>query len=94
MSAILDRQGLQVAAPIDLRTKRAESFSPQVIQGFWQKLEKKNPKIVVMSPTFETTDFKKEEMVWQQFHLCIGVAEHRLLGGKHFLILRPESGNI
>ena len=28
LSAILDRQGFQVAAPIDLRTKRAESFSP------------------------------------------------------------------
>ena len=27
-------QGLQVAAPIDLRTKKAESFSPQLIQGF------------------------------------------------------------
>ena len=30
LSAILDRQGLQVAAPIDLRTKQAESFSPQL----------------------------------------------------------------
>ena len=35
LSAILDRQGLQVAVPIDLRTKKAESFSPQLIQGFW-----------------------------------------------------------
>ena len=34
LSAILDRQGLQVAAPIDLRTKNAESFSPQLLQGF------------------------------------------------------------
>ena len=47
LSAVLDRQGLQFAAPIDLRTKKAESFSPQLIQGFWQKLKKKNPKIVV-----------------------------------------------
>ena len=62
-SAILDRQGLQIAAPIDLRRKKAESFSPQLIQGFGQKLKKKNPKIVVMSPTFETKDFKKEEVV-------------------------------
>ena len=30
LSAILDRQGLQVAAPIDLRTKKAESFLPQL----------------------------------------------------------------
>ena len=83
LSAILDRQGLQVAAPIGLRTKMAECFSPQLIQGFWQKLKKKNSKIVVMSPTFETRDFKKEEMVWQQYHLCVDVAEHQILGGKH-----------
>ena len=38
LSAILDREGLQVAAPIDLRTKKAESFSPQLTQGFWQQL--------------------------------------------------------
>ena len=41
MSADLDRQGLQVAVPIDLRTKKAERFSPQLIQGFWQKFRKK-----------------------------------------------------
>ena len=80
LSAILDRRGLQVAAPIDLRTKKAESFSPQLMQGFWQKLKKKNPKIVVMSPTSETKDFKKD-VVWQQYHLCIDVAEHHFLGG-------------
>ena len=42
LSAILDRQRLQVAAPIDLRTKKAESFSPQLIQGFWHELKKKS----------------------------------------------------
>ena len=51
LSAILDRQGLMVAAPIDLRTKKAESFSPQALQGCWSKIKRKNPKIVVMSPT-------------------------------------------
>ena len=35
LSAILDRQGLQVAAPLDLRTKKAERFSPHLSQGFW-----------------------------------------------------------
>ena len=30
LSAVLDRQGLQVAAPIDLRTKKAESLLPQL----------------------------------------------------------------
>ena len=35
MSAILDR------APVDLRTKKRESFWPQLLQGFWSKLKKK-----------------------------------------------------
>ena len=60
LSAILDQQGLQVATPIDLRTKKAESFSPQLIQGFWQKIKEKNPKIVGMSPTFVMKDFRKD----------------------------------
>ena len=85
------RQGLQVAAPIespiDLRTKKAESFTPQLIQGFWQKLKKNNPKNVGMSPTFETKDFTKEEMVWQQYHLCVCVA-------RTLPYLGPESGKI
>ena len=49
-SAILDRQGLMVAAPVDLRTKKAEGFSPRALQGFWSKTKRKNPKTVVMSP--------------------------------------------
>ena len=80
LSAILDKQGLQVAAPIDMRTKKAESFSPQLIQGFWHKIKKKNPKIVGMSPTVETKSFKKKEVVWQQYHLSLAVAEHQIHG--------------
>ena len=38
--------------------------------------------------------FKQKEVVWQQYHLCLAVAEHQILGGKHFLILGPESGKI
>ena len=49
LSAILDRQGLLVAAPVDLRTKKAENFTSQLLQGFWYKLKSKNPKVVVMS---------------------------------------------
>ena len=64
------------------------------LQGVWRKLKRKNPKITVMSPTFETKDFKKEEVVWQQYHLCIDVAQHQILGGKILLILRLESGKI
>ena len=53
-SAILDRQRLLVAAPGDLRTKKAESFSPQSLQGFWSKIKRKNPKTVLMSPAVFT----------------------------------------
>ena len=93
LSAILDRQELQVAAAIDLRTKKAESFLAAADTGLLAKKDK-NPKIVVMSLTFETKDFNKEDMVWQQYHLCIDVAEHQILGGKHFLIFGSESGKI
>ena len=85
-SALLDRQGLIVAAPVDLRTKKAESFSPQLLQGIWSKLKKKNPEIVVMSPTVTTKKSKRKEVIWQQYRSC--------LAGKHFLILGPESGKI
>ena len=54
LSAMLDRQRLLVAAPVDLRTKKTESRSPQLLQGFWSKLKENNPKIVVMFPTVTT----------------------------------------
>ena len=57
LSAILDRQELSVAVPVDLRTKKTESFSPQLLKGFWAKLKKKFPKIVVMYPTVTTKKF-------------------------------------
>ena len=65
-SAILDRQGLLVAAPVDLSTKKAESFSPQALQGFWSKIKMKNPKIVVMLPTVFTKYTNQKEVIWQQ----------------------------
>ena len=60
LSAVLDRQGLQVAAPIDLCTKKAESFSPQLLHGFWHKFKKKNPKIVGMSPDCWDEELQEE----------------------------------
>ena len=54
LNAIFDRQRLMVAAPVDLRTKKAESFSPQALQGCWSKMKIKNAMIVVMSPTVFT----------------------------------------
>ena len=41
LSAILDRQGLLVAAPVELRTNNIESFSPQLLLGFWSKAQEK-----------------------------------------------------
>ena len=89
LSAILDRQGLQVAAPIDLRTKKAESFSPQLVQGFWQKVKKKNPKIVVMSPTFETKSFKKKW--YRNSTICARTWQNIKLLAEDSLILGSES---
>ena len=86
LSAILDRQGLLVAAPMDPRTKKAESSSPQLLQSLRFKLKTKNPKIVVMSPAVTARSFKQKEVVWPQYHLCVAVAEHQILGGKHFLV--------
>ena len=42
LSAILERQGLLVAAPTDLRMKKADNFAPQLLQGFWLELKKKS----------------------------------------------------
>ena len=51
LSAILDRQGLMVAALVDLRTKKAESFSPQALHGVWSKIKTNNSETAAMSPT-------------------------------------------
>ena len=43
LSAILDRQGLMVATQVNLRIKKAESFSLQLLQGFWLRIKRKYP---------------------------------------------------
>ena len=94
LSAILDRQGPLVAAPVDRKNENSESFSPQLFQGFWSKLKNKIPKIVVMSPTVTTKNSKQKEVTWKQCRLCLAVAQYQILGGKHFLLLGPESRRI
>ena len=89
LSAILDRQELLVATPKDLRTKKAEQFTPQYCRAFGTN-SRKNPKIVVMSPIVATKSYKQQEVIWQQYHVCLAVAEHQILGGKHFLIPRKN----
>ena len=75
LSAVFDRQGLLVAAKIDLGKKKAR-HSCHKASG---TSSRKNPKIVVMSPIVETQSFKKKEVVWQQYHLCMDVAEHQII---------------
>ena len=94
LSAVLDRHGLSVAAPVDLRIKNTESFSPQLLQGFWSKLKDKNSKIVVMPPKVTNKNSEKKDVIWQQYRLYLAAAEYRICGGKHFLILAPNSGKI
>ena len=69
-------------------------MSPQALQGFWSKMKIKNPKIVEMSPTVFTKYTNQKEVIWQQYSLCLAIAEYQILDGKHFLILGPESGKI
>ena len=83
LSAILDRQGLMVAAPPDLTIKRAEGFSPQAQQSFGSKIKLKNPKIGVMCPTVFTECTNQTEVIWQQYQRCLAIAEYQILGGKH-----------
>ena len=69
LSAILDRQGLLVAAQKEtLEPRRLGNFSSQQLQVFWSKLKKKSPKIVVMSPTVTTKNSEHKEVLWQKSH--------------------------
>ena len=68
LSAILDRQGLMVAAPKDVRTKKA--------------VKMRNPKIVVMSQTVTNKNFG-QKVIRKQNRLCLAVAECQILDGKH-----------
>ena len=90
LSAILDRQGLVVAAPPDLTIKRAEGFSPQAQQSFGSKIKLKNPKIGVMCPTVFTECTNQTEVIWQQYQLCLAIAEYQILDRKHFLQVRKD----
>ena len=95
LSGILDRQGLLVAAPKNFRTKKAESFSPQLLQGFWSKLKKNNTKIVVMSPTVTAKNSKQKKTSSGNSTVCAWPwQQKKILGGKHFLFLGRKSGKI
>ena len=94
LSAILDRQRLLVAAPVDLRTKKTESFSPQRLKGFWAKLKIKNTNIVVTYPTVTTKNSKKNSQKATVLSVLGRSRIPKSLVGKHLLTLGPESGKI
>ena len=48
----------------------------------------------MISPTIFSKYTKLMEVIWQQYRLCLATAEYQILGGKHFVILAPESGKI
>ena len=94
LSAILDRQGLLVAAPIDVRTKKADNLTPQLLQGFWNKLKKKTQERRDV-PDCCYEELQATKSFWATIYLlCLVVADHQILGGKYFLILGPETGRI
>ena len=72
---------LQLQEALEQRRPRVSRHS--CCNAFGPNSRKRTPK-----------SFMHEEVVWQQYHLCLVVAEHQILGGQHFLILGPESGKI
>ena len=91
--SLIDKDSwLQHQLTLEQRKLRASHHS--CCRAFWSKLKKKNPKIVVMSPTATAKNSKQKEIIWQQYRLCLAVAEYQIRGGKHFLIFGPESGKI
>ena len=72
LSAGLDRQGLTVAVPVDLRIENSESFSPQLLQGFWSKLKDKNPKVVGIYPTVTTRKLQSKGSQLATIPLVLG----------------------
>ena len=84
LSGILDRQGLLVAAPTHFRTKKAESFSPQLLQGFWSKLKKNNPKIVVMSPTVTAKNSEQKMTSSGNSTVCAWPWQQKILAASIF----------
>ena len=47
-----------------------------------------------MSPTVFAKYTNQKKVKWQQYRLCLAIAEYQILGGKHFLTLKPESEEI
>ena len=77
--------------------------SPDWLQEFRENLVDESnsaepckiPKMVVMSPDGYYHKLRAKRSDYGDSTIfCLAVAEHQILGGKHFLILGPESGKI
>ena len=65
LSGGLDRQGLLVAASVDLHRK----LFTKTLTGFWSKLKEKKPKIFVMFPTI-TSKKSKQKKSYDDSTIC------------------------
>ena len=45
-----------------------------------------------ISPTVTTKNSEQKEVTWQQYRLCLAVAEYQIFGGKHFLFFWTRIG--
>ena len=92
LSAILDRQGLPVAAPVDLRTKNTEMLLTTAIAGLLVKAQEKE---FVMYPTVTAKNSKQKRGYMATVLSVLGRSRiPKSLVGEHLLTLGPESGKI
>ena len=47
-----------------------------------------------MAPTVFTKYINEKEVIWQQYRLCLTIAQNQILGGEHFLLVGFKSGKI
>ena len=48
----------------------------------------RNPKIAVMPPTVFATNNNQQDVIWQQYRLCLAKADYQILCGKN--VFRKE----
>ena len=78
LSAILDRQGLRVATPVDLRTKKTETFYTTVTAGLLVRTKEKS-KDRCDVPNVATKSCKQQEVTRQQHRSCLAVQNNKSL---------------
>ena len=91
--AILDRQGLQVAAPADLRNKKIEHFSLLLLQGFLVKAQDQESQDCCDVPDCYYPKFYTKESRVANNTVCAWEWQSIKSSAENiYLILGPESG--